>query len=146
MCVRSMGAQQGPIRLDTFGHATGRGGNSTRRLAFSLSTHIPFTMLQPPDSRKLPGNQKYEPIWTHLELIWSPPGLRGPMRYALGHRSSPFHRFGAICGVPSAHRTIFIDDCPQLFHQMTSSLSPVSSRDLTIIWGISRVGGAPPPA
>ena len=57
------------------------------------------------------------------------------MRYALGHRSSPFHPFGAICGVPSASRMIFIDTCPQPFHQMTSSLSPVSSRDLTIIWG-----------
>ena len=68
------------------------------------------------------------------------------MRYALGHRSSPFHPFGAICGVPSASRMIFIDTCPQPFHQMTSILSPVSSRDLTIIWGISRVGGAPPPA
>ena len=68
------------------------------------------------------------------------------MRYALGHRSSPFYRFGAICGVPSAYRKIVIDDFPQPFHQMTSILSPVSSCDLTIIWGISRVGGAPPPA
>ena len=68
------------------------------------------------------------------------------MRYALGHLSSPFHPFGAICSVPSASRMIFIDTCPQPFHQMTSILSPVSSRDLTIIWGISRVGGAPPPA
>ena len=41
------------------------------------------------------------------------------MRYALGHRSSPFHRFGAICGVPSASRTIYIDTCHQPFHQMT---------------------------
>ena len=68
------------------------------------------------------------------------------MRYALGHRSSTFHRFEAICDVPSAYHIIFIDTYPQMFHQMTSTLSPVSSRDLTIIWGISRVGGAPPPA
>ena len=42
------------------------------------------------------------------------------MRYALGHRSSPFYRFGAICGVPSVSRMIFIDTCPQPFHQVTS--------------------------
>ena len=45
-----------------------------------------------------------------------------------------------------AHPDLIHATCPQPFHQMTSSLSPVSSRDLTIIWGISRVGGAPPPA
>ena len=38
------GRPAGAIRLDTFGHATGRGGNSTRWLAFRQSTHISFTM------------------------------------------------------------------------------------------------------
>ena len=49
---------------------------------------------------------------------------------ALGHRSSPFRRFGAIFGVPNAYRDLFFDLSYQTFHNMPLPLSPVNSRDL----------------
>ena len=52
------------------------------------------------------------------------------MGCALGHRSSPFRRFGAIFGVTNAYRDLFFDLSCQTFHQMPLRLSPVSSRDL----------------
>ena len=52
------------------------------------------------------------------------------MGCALGHRSSPFRRFGAIFGVPNAYRDLYIDLRCQTFHQMPLRRSPVSSRDL----------------
>ena len=52
------------------------------------------------------------------------------MGCALGHRSSPFRRFGAIFGVPNAYRDLYIDLRCQTFHKMPLRRSPVSSRDL----------------
>ena len=66
------------------------------------------------------------------------------MRYALGHRSSPFHRFGAICGVLNASRIITIDIYHQTFHQMTLIQSPVSSRDWLSRRGVLAAKGARP--
>ena len=65
------------------------------------------------------------------------------MRYALGHRSSPFHRFGAICGLPSAPNTIYFDICHQTFHRMTLRRFSVSSRDWLSWRGPCGKGRAP---
>ena len=57
-----------------------------------------------------------------------------PIGYVLGHHSSPFLQFRAINGVPNASREFSFDHSSQPLHQVTLWRSPVSSRDLAIIW------------
>ena len=85
-------------------------------------------MCQPSDSQEAPAHEGCELL---LDSTWV------PSRYetvqcgcALGRRSSPFRRFGAIFGVPNAYHDLSFDLSCQTFHQMPVRLSPVSSRDL----------------
>ena len=78
-------------------------------------------------------------VLSHFGLILGPFARyeTAAMGCALGHRSSPFRRFGAIFGVPNANRDLYIDLSCQTFHQMPLRRSPVSSRDLAssgLLW------------
>ena len=72
-------------------------------------------------------------IWPDLGTFEVPSQITASERCALGHHSSPFRRFGVIYGVPEASRTSSFDLSAQSLHLMTSMLSRVSSRDLSLI-------------
>ena len=98
---------------------------------------------------RTPQSMQDAKICPDLGTFEVPSQTTAPERCALGHHSSPFRRFGVIYGVPEASRTSSFDPSAQSLHLMTSMLSRVSSRDLSLILYlilVSRRFGASPRA
>ena len=86
--------------------------------ALGLSYISTCTMLNAPAYKKQSLRQKVK-IWADLDAFEPPSVTPAAKGYAPGHRSSPFHRFGAIYGVPEASRDLSFDPQHQPFHQVT---------------------------
>ena len=111
---------QGVVGRGSLRHATSRVGRAIEDPACSCSFHVPLQMCQPLDSRKAAGNGHSGPIRTHFGALSGPLENGRPMSCAIGHRSSPFCRFGAIHGVSSALWRLSFDISYLLLNQKTS--------------------------
>ena len=118
--ARSTGPPVGLIGRGSLRHATSRVGRAIEDPACSCSFHVPLQMCQPLDSRKAAGNGHSGPIRTHFGALSGPLENGRPMSCAIGHRSSPFCRFGAIHGVSSALWRLSFDLSYLLLNQKTS--------------------------
>ena len=100
-------------------HFGGRRGPARPiREALGLPSISTCTVLNAPASRKRSLSKKVK-IWADLDAFGPPSVTTAAKGYAPGHRSSPFHRLGAIYGVAEASRDISSDLYHQPFHQMT---------------------------
>ena len=113
--TRSRGFQLGASRAH-FGAR--RGPARPIREALGLTSISTCTALHVPASRKRSHKLKSKK-WADLDAFGPPSVTPAAKGYAPGHRSSPFHRFGAIYGVPEVSRDLSFDLYHQPFYQMT---------------------------
>ena len=94
----------------------------------------PSSLQTPRVPLKITNEIDFGPIWGPFKV---PRQRCGPMGCALGHRSSSFRRTGTVYGGLDTSHELSFDTCHQRGHQVKSSWSPLSSRDLGSNWSFS---------